>query len=34
LGAYHGDVEAVRANNREDPARKINGSRAVTPAVA
>jgi hypothetical protein len=34
-GDYHGDVEAVRAANMEDPHRKIyNGKPAVTPAVA
>ena len=34
-GDYHGDVEAVRSANMEDPHRKIyNGARAVTPATA
>jgi hypothetical protein len=34
-GSYHGDVEAVRRANTEDPHRKIyNGSPAVTPAAA
>jgi hypothetical protein len=34
-GSYHGDVEAVRRANMEDPHRKIyNGSPAVTPATA
>jgi hypothetical protein len=34
-GDFHGDVDAVRAANQEDPHRKIyNGDRAVTPAVA
>ena len=34
-GSYHGDVEAVRRANTEDPHRKIyNGSPAVTPATA
>ena len=34
-GSYHGDVEAVRRANMEDPHQKIhNGSRAVTPAAA
>jgi hypothetical protein len=34
-GDYHGDVEAVRRANTEDPHRKIyNGSLAVTPATA
>jgi hypothetical protein len=34
-GDWHGDVEAVRRSNMEDPSRKIyNGDRAVTPAVA
>jgi len=34
-GDYHGDVEAVRRANMEDPHRKIhNGARAVTPATA
>ena len=33
-GNFHGDVDAVREANMEDPARKIyNGSPAVTPAV-
>jgi hypothetical protein len=35
-GAFHGDVDAVRRSNREDPQRKINeGGRAVraTPAA-
>jgi hypothetical protein len=33
-GDFHGDVEAVRAANMEDPHRKIrNGGRAVRPAV-
>src|SRR3954469_1627460 len=33
-GDYHGDVEAVRQANMEDPHRKIyNGGRAVTPAA-
>ena len=34
-GAFHGDVEAVRKANREDPRRKIyDGGPAVTPARA
>jgi hypothetical protein len=34
-GNYHGDVEAVRAANTEDPHRKIyDGKPAVTPAHA
>ncbi|HVE68171.1 MAG TPA: hypothetical protein VNB64_06285 [Solirubrobacteraceae bacterium] len=34
-GDYHGDVEAVRRANREDPHRKVHeGPRAVTPASA
>ncbi|WP_205696871.1 hypothetical protein [Conexibacter sp. SYSU D00693] len=34
-GDWHGDVEAVRRSNTEDPARKIHdGGRAVTPAAA
>jgi hypothetical protein len=34
-GDYHGDVEAVRAANMEDPHRKIHqGPRAVRPASA
>jgi hypothetical protein len=34
-GDWHGDVEAVRRSNTEDPRRKIyDGDRAVTPAVA
>jgi hypothetical protein len=34
-GDYHGDVEAVRAANMEDPHRKIHDGRpAVVPAVA
>ena len=34
-GDWHGDVEAVRRANTEDPARKIyDGKPAVTPAVA
>jgi len=34
-GDYHGDVEAVRAANMEDPHRKIyDGRPAVTPAAA
>jgi hypothetical protein len=34
-GDFHGDVEAVRAGNMEDPHRKIyDGRPAVTPAVA
>jgi hypothetical protein len=34
-GDWHGDVEAVRRSNTEDPSRKIyDGARAVTPAVA
>jgi hypothetical protein len=34
-GDYHGDVEAVRRANAEDPHSKIyNGSRAVRPAAA
>jgi hypothetical protein len=34
-GDWHGDVEAVRRANMEDPHRKIyDGARAVTPAVA
>ena len=33
-GSFHGDVEAVRAANMEDPHRKIyDGRPAVTPAV-
>jgi hypothetical protein len=33
FGAYHGDVEAVRRNNKEDPQRKIyKGDRAVRPS--
>jgi hypothetical protein len=33
-GDYHGDVEAVRRANTEDPRRKIHdGPRAVTPAA-
>ena len=34
-GDFHGDVDAVRANNSEDPTRKIHeGPPAVQPAVA
>ena len=34
-GNWHGDLEAVRRANMEDPSRKIyDGRRAVTPAVA
>jgi len=34
-GNYHGDLDAVRAANAEDPQRKIrNGGPAVTPASA
>jgi hypothetical protein len=34
-GSYHGDVDAVRAANTEDPHRKIHDGRpAVTPATA
>ena len=34
-GDYHGDVEAIRSANTEDPHRKIyNGSPAVKPATA
>ncbi len=34
-GDYHGDVDAVRAVNTEDPHRKIHDGRpAVTPATA
>jgi hypothetical protein len=34
-GDFHGDVEAVRAGNMEDPHRKIyDGRPAVTPATA
>jgi hypothetical protein len=34
-GDFHGDVDAVREANQEDPHRKIyDGDRAVTPAVA
>jgi hypothetical protein len=34
-GDYHGDVEAVRQANMEDPHRKIyDGAAAVTPATA
>src|SRR4051812_14003273 len=34
-GDWHGDVEAVRRSNMEDPGSKIHdGQRAVTPAVA
>jgi hypothetical protein len=34
-GDYHGDTEAVRRANMEDPRSKIyNGGRAVTPATA
>ena len=33
-GDFHGDVDAVREANMEDPARKIyEGPRAVTPGV-
>ena len=33
-GAFHGDVQAVRKANMEDPHRKIyDGARAVTPAA-
>jgi hypothetical protein len=33
-GDFHGDVDAVRAANQEDPHRKIyNGDRAVTPVA-
>jgi len=33
-GDFHGDVEAVRAANMEDPQSKINdGARAVTPGI-
>jgi hypothetical protein len=32
-GDFHGDVEAVRQANQEDPQRQINGDRAVRPAV-
>ena len=33
-GDYKADVDAMRAVNQEDPARKINGTRAVVPASA
>jgi hypothetical protein len=34
-GDWHGDVDAVRRANMEDPSRKIHqGPRAVTPAAA
>jgi hypothetical protein len=34
-GDFHGDVDAVRAANMEDPGRKIHGGeRAVQPAAA
>jgi hypothetical protein len=34
-GDYHGDVDAVRRANAEDPHRKIyNGTTAVRPAAA
>jgi hypothetical protein len=34
-GDFHGDVDAVRQANMEDPHRKIyDGARAVTPATA
>ena len=34
-GNYHGDAEAIRRDNREDPARKIRqGPTAVRPAAA
>ena len=34
-GDFHGDVDAVRRANTEDPARKIrDGKPAVTPAVS
>jgi hypothetical protein len=34
LGDFHGDIEAVRQANMEDPHRKIyDGARAVTPAA-
>jgi hypothetical protein len=34
-GDFHGDVDAVRQANQEDPHRKIyDGHRAVTPAAA
>jgi hypothetical protein len=34
-GDFHGDIEAVRRANMEDPHRKIyDGHRAVSPAVA
>jgi hypothetical protein len=34
-GDFHGDVDAVRAANMEDPHRKIRDGRpAVVPAVA
>jgi len=34
-GDFHGDIEAIRDANREDPHRKIyDGAPAVTPAVA
>src|SRR4051812_9052114 len=34
-GDWHGDLDAVRRSNMEDPSRKIhNGRPAVTPAVA
>jgi hypothetical protein len=32
-GDFHGDIEAVRRQNLEDPQRKIHGGPAVTPAV-
>ncbi len=33
-GDFHGDVDAVRAANKEDPKRKIEGPPAVRPATA
>jgi hypothetical protein len=34
-GNYHGDLDAVRKANTEDPGRKIReGGLAVTPATA
>ena len=32
-GDFHGDVEAVRQANTEDPRRQIQGARAVRPAA-
>ena len=33
-GDFHGDVDAVRAANAENPESKLTGPRAVTPAAA